>query len=184
MKTEIIIARYNEDISWSNRFHDLRVIYNKGNSRITQDDIFLENMGRETDTFLRHIIRNYDSLADVSIFLQGCPHEITPGFSHGCNQSLQKYFRYNKGFRNILELISAIIEEPEVVLIEEYIHLTEEVELKVGQGLPETDVPHTGNPDNFSLHTLYKFLFSEKLEVSEFLYPNGAMFAISKNRIR
>ncbi len=70
----MVIARYNEDISWirSSTIKDIpKVIYNKG---IHSDDfnyIRLNNVGREAHTFFHYIIENYDNLDDVTIFLPG-----------------------------------------------------------------------------------------------------------------
>ena len=72
---EVVMARYNEDIDW---IHDIVpsntpiLVYNKGNDlpltnkyRVKK----LPNVGRCDHTFLHHIVTNYNSLADVTIFL-------------------------------------------------------------------------------------------------------------------
>jgi len=41
----------------------------------------LPNEGRESDTYLHHIIKNYDNLADLTIFTQAEPHKHSPDFS-------------------------------------------------------------------------------------------------------
>jgi hypothetical protein len=70
----IVIARYNEDLSWSSSLNkNLKIyLYNKGNE-IVSDSLNLPNIGRESDTFLHHIIENYDRIDDFTIFLQGNP---------------------------------------------------------------------------------------------------------------
>ena len=69
---EIVIAKYKEDTSWTQRLTRHYTIYDKSN-----DPIFysyrLPNIGRETHTYLYHIIKNYDNLADITVFLQGDP---------------------------------------------------------------------------------------------------------------
>lgn len=73
-KFQIVVARYNENIDWLLPFKDICIIYNKGNSDITLNNfnsIVLPNFGRESHTYLYHIIQNYDSLADKTIFFQG-----------------------------------------------------------------------------------------------------------------
>mgnify|MGYP001498681357 CR=1 FL=1 len=74
---KLIVARYNEDISWTKQvdFADV-IIYNKGADEIP-GAILLPNVGRESGTYLRFIIDNYDSLEKDSlyIFLQGNPFE-------------------------------------------------------------------------------------------------------------
>ncbi len=70
----IVIAKYNEDISWSLRLNEnINIyLYNKGDEIIT-GSLNLPNIGRESDTFLYHIIKNYDTVDDFTIFLQGNP---------------------------------------------------------------------------------------------------------------
>ena len=88
MKTEIIIARYNEDLSWLKKIpKDIKItIYNKGLDDIEQmktlnyDIIKLPNVGRESHTYLYHIINNYDNLAHKTIFCQGDSIFHSPGF--------------------------------------------------------------------------------------------------------
>ena len=65
--TEIVIARYNEDLSWLNKIDkNIKItIYNKGNNNINFPFIQLPNIGRESHTYLYHIINNYDNLADI-----------------------------------------------------------------------------------------------------------------------
>jgi hypothetical protein len=73
-KFQIVVARYNENLDWLLPFKDISVIYNKGNNDITLNrfnSINLPNFGRESHTYLYHIITNYDSLADKTIFFQG-----------------------------------------------------------------------------------------------------------------
>jgi len=73
-KFQIVVARYNENLDWLLPFKDISIIYNKGNNDITLNrfnSITLPNFGRESHTYLYHIITNYDSLADKTIFFQG-----------------------------------------------------------------------------------------------------------------
>lgn len=69
---ELVLARYNEDISWSDDYAHIRTVYNKGldNLDVSVQPIKLPNIGRESHTFLYHIIKNYDNLADNTIFFQ------------------------------------------------------------------------------------------------------------------
>jgi hypothetical protein len=75
--TQIVIARYKEDISWLEDppFNKYKVTcYNKGDN-LPQcftpkcNVIPLPNIGRCDHTFLYHIIENYDKLANLTIFL-------------------------------------------------------------------------------------------------------------------
>ena len=67
---EMVIARYDEDISWSDNYKEFRTVYNKGGS-VDYEAIPLENVGHLADTMLRHIIDRYDTLADVTFFTHG-----------------------------------------------------------------------------------------------------------------
>ena len=80
MNKEIIVSRYNENVDWINQVRtDINIsIYNKGyedidtprpNTRV----IGVPNIGREGETFLRHIKENYGNLSDNIIFAQGNP---------------------------------------------------------------------------------------------------------------
>ena len=76
---DIVVARYEEDISWINDIpidsYSRIYIYNKGSHAqfsIPKSKTFtLPNYGREAHTYLHHVIENYDRLADVTIFLPG-----------------------------------------------------------------------------------------------------------------
>jgi len=77
---DLIVARYNESPDWITNFPGLsRVfLYNKGGASLSPLDlpcntsiIPLPNLGRETQTYLHHIVTNYDDLAAVNIFFQG-----------------------------------------------------------------------------------------------------------------
>ena len=70
MSYKIIVARYNENIEWLNTEMKNCIIYNKGTALNIENEIMLENVGRESDTYLHYIIANYDNLPDVIVFTQ------------------------------------------------------------------------------------------------------------------
>ena len=72
-KYEIVVARYNEDLLWLKDVpKDIKItIYNKGKDDISYPYISLPNIGRESHTYMYHIVNNYDNLADMTIFCQG-----------------------------------------------------------------------------------------------------------------
>lgn len=80
-KIDLVVARYNEYIGWINNIDDHFnvIIYNKGkfltacNFTRPVEIINIPNVGRESETYLRHIIKHYNSLADYTIFCQGDP---------------------------------------------------------------------------------------------------------------
>ena len=58
----IVVSRYNEDITWT-RLYENVYIYNKGKSiDCTNHNVYnLDNIGRESYTYLTHIIDNYNN---------------------------------------------------------------------------------------------------------------------------
>ncbi|MCJ1258196.1 hypothetical protein MMC24_006027 [Lignoscripta atroalba] len=70
---DIVIAHYNEDVSWLADHMDECIIYSKGGEKNAPAFPYhaIPNIGREGHTYLHHIIEHYDSLADITIFLQG-----------------------------------------------------------------------------------------------------------------
>lgn len=67
----VVVARYNEDISWIKPIEDHCVIYNKGTTLNIPNEIIIPNVGRESETYLHYIIDNYDSLPEIIVFTQG-----------------------------------------------------------------------------------------------------------------
>ena len=76
---ELVIAQYDEDITWSDRgYNGTRHVYVKGNPppaarAHSAYDLYttLPNVGRECDTYLTHVINQYDSLPSYLAFSQG-----------------------------------------------------------------------------------------------------------------
>lgn len=77
---DIVVAHYQEDLSWLRRVpaEFNVVLYDKGGE--VEDAIALENVGFEAHTYLHHIVQNYDSLADITAFVQGYPFDHIPSF--------------------------------------------------------------------------------------------------------
>jgi hypothetical protein len=73
--TDIVIAHYNENLDWVSEL-DLTYInkiwiYSK--SPLPNNYISLPNIGRESHTYLHHIISRYPNFPENIIFLQGNP---------------------------------------------------------------------------------------------------------------
>jgi hypothetical protein len=80
---EIVLAQYNEDLTWASPYNSVSTVYCKGGA-CAEGSHRLENVGREGDTFLRHIVDNYDNLAKWTVFSQAeAPTEGYMGKSHG-----------------------------------------------------------------------------------------------------
>jgi hypothetical protein len=71
MKYQIVVARYKEDISWTKNVENV-IVYDKSPNPV-EGAIARPNVGREAETFIWHILQNYDNLPDHLIFLQGNP---------------------------------------------------------------------------------------------------------------
>jgi hypothetical protein len=72
---DIVVAKYNEDVSWINKLSNHNVtVYNKDKNDLRWE-LNLTNYGKDAETHLYHIVKNYDNLAEHTAFLQGNPLE-------------------------------------------------------------------------------------------------------------
>lgn len=72
-KIEVVVARHREDLTWLSEIKDLCAVYNKAPEHPLDDfpeAIPLENIGREADTYLKHIVRKYPYFPDYVVFTQ------------------------------------------------------------------------------------------------------------------
>lgn len=107
----IVVSRYNENVDWlndliqQNKWIKNIIIYNKGN-----DDIYIKypniisvkkinNIGREGETYLQHIINNYDSLNKHIWFIQADPFEHSPDFTNLLK--IENIKEYNNNFQTL-----------------------------------------------------------------------------------
>jgi mannosyltransferase OCH1-like enzyme len=67
---KIVVARYNENIEWLNSEMSNCIIYNKGDKLDINNEIILDNIGRESETYLHYIVTNYHNLPDITVFTQ------------------------------------------------------------------------------------------------------------------
>lgn len=85
VEVEVVVARYREDPRWvGNLPPGVRVaLYDKGHdlveaafprARVTR----LENVGVEAHTYLTHLVTRRDTLAPVTVFVQGHPFDHAP----------------------------------------------------------------------------------------------------------
>lgn len=82
MTIELVVARYREDLRWLKRVpKKIRVtVYDKGGHADAKHP--LQNIGREAQTYLHHIVTRYDDLADLTVFAQGKPFDHVSTFHH------------------------------------------------------------------------------------------------------
>jgi len=72
---EIVVSRYDEPIGWLDEYRTVAElsVYQKGNRSDVAGAVPLPNVGRESHTFLHHIVSNYDNLANWTVFTQANP---------------------------------------------------------------------------------------------------------------
>jgi hypothetical protein len=71
-RVELVVLRCGEDIHWSDPYEAVRTVYDQSpNGRRLDDAVQLHNVGREAHGILWHIVRRYDDLADVTVFMHG-----------------------------------------------------------------------------------------------------------------
>ena len=93
----IVIAKYNEDTTWTTKLQkpDTNcIVYSKG-PHSHPLEINLPNVGRESHTYVYHIVNNYETLANVTVFLQGNPFDHLPG--GGIDQLLKEASSHPSG---------------------------------------------------------------------------------------
>ena len=95
---QVILAHYNEDLRWIVGHSDHCHIYHKGKSVIPNFTFrkweILPNVGRESHTYLHHIITNYNRLPNVTIFLQAGANE------HRAHTYLDPLLYYTEAIQN------------------------------------------------------------------------------------
>ena len=96
LPVKIIVARYNEDLSWMKEtpFNKFRyIVYNKGINgdfeKCNVDKIIqLPNVGRCDHTYLYHIVHNFKNLNAINVFFPGC-------LTSECKKEKAKKILYN-----------------------------------------------------------------------------------------
>jgi len=75
---ELVVARHHEDLGWLRRVpREFTVtVYNKGAAMPHSTP--LPNVGREAHTYLHHLIERHDTLAELTVFVQGHPFDHAP----------------------------------------------------------------------------------------------------------
>lgn len=90
---KVIVARYNEDLSWVKDINHEVIVFNKNSNDASNFEFNLPNFGREGHTFINYIVDNYDDLPDFLVFLQGNPFDHCPNVIDIINN-----FDYNSKF--------------------------------------------------------------------------------------
>jgi len=153
----LVIARYREDVNWVYRVKNWDLfLYNKGELMVGLDSIPLPNVGRESGTYLHHLVEHYDRLADHTAFIQGHPFDHNP---------------------ELIEELHTFTGSGPFFIFPRHSHPAAE------RGLLRCDL--TGAPDHRGL-PLEEFALSHKIVTpgDQLLFAAGAQFIVSRDRIR
>ncbi|WP_246287987.1 DUF3431 domain-containing protein [Desulfolutivibrio sulfoxidireducens] len=74
-RIECVVARYTEDVSWTRALACPVLVYDKSGA---PGPLALPNIGRETHTYLTHIVRRYPEFPDYTVFVQADPFPHLP----------------------------------------------------------------------------------------------------------
>lgn len=90
----VVVARYKENLDWVEDIGCSVVIYNKDEIEFEKYPNYkVDNIGRESDTFVRSIIDHYHLLNqfDTITFLQGNPFDHCPNLVEKINEHVHSY---------------------------------------------------------------------------------------------
>ena len=71
-RIQAVISRYREDAAWADALGWPALVYDKSGS---PGPLALPNVGRETHTYLHHILAHYPDFPEYAVFLQADPFE-------------------------------------------------------------------------------------------------------------
>jgi len=152
---EIVVARYDEKLLWCENYREYLTIYNKGEDDIDYPYIKLENKGHLADTILRHIIDNYNNLADVTFFTHG-------SFNYRPDQIIKESGKCKKLFEDFISC------EPNTL-----VYITR-------KNLPKENDTFYNYPDTAG--NIYKRIFNEKY-IRNFEWGCGKWISVSREKI-
>lgn len=154
---ELVVARHLEDLSWLRRVprEFLVTVYDKGDG--ASGGTRLPNAGREAHTYLHHLCERRESLAELTVFVQGHPFDHAPDL-HKC---LREFVQAGLGASGFLWL--------------GFVADTDDVR---GRRL---FVPWSKNPgrEELDLEGFYRRLFG-KTAPEFFRFFPGALFAVTR----
>ncbi len=116
----IIVSRYNEKLAWTTKapYNKYKyTVYNKGpNDDFEKKNVSkvlqLPNVGRESHTYLQHIVNNYDNLADINVFLPGSIDTNHKVFKK--NKFAKKLLNYIEKYQNAVFLSFGNIKDNDI----------------------------------------------------------------------
>jgi hypothetical protein len=99
---QLVVAKYQERVEWAEQLPFESIIYDKSSSPAA-GSIPLPNVGREAHTYAEHVCRNWDRLADITVFSQGNP------FAHVGTGFLERAARVPDGAQYV-DLVGYLLE--------------------------------------------------------------------------
>ena len=154
---KIIVSRYNECVEWTKQFPNV-IIYNKGNTLNNyNNEVLLDNVGREGHTYYKYISDNYNYLDDYTIFLQGNPFDHSPNIIHNLNMCI--IADNNKNLNISFEFLS------------EQIHYS------------SLDLECSRYYQCINIHKNWERVFGLICDSNECIFGAGAQFIVSKKQI-
>lgn len=183
----IVIARFNEDLSWLDSIAKHCIVYNKGEP-LSKNDVLkykkiiqLKNVGRESHTYLQYILDEYMNVKEsfvTSVFLQG---SITDHLSKEMEPIL---------FVQQLIGEATMFGQSQNARVHEVGCMRASEDLKFADKWDVTDSLHTFGPwFRKYIHTSTKDLMNEKLGKAPLNYEYlpwyiNALFAVRHDRIK
>lgn len=74
---QIVLARVRENIDWVKTIKIPHILYTFEDMH---NEYYIENIGSEDGFYLQHILKNYNNLADITIFTQANPFDHCKSF--------------------------------------------------------------------------------------------------------
>eukprot|EP00444_Apocalathium_aciculiferum_P003814 CAMPEP_0183393658 /NCGR_PEP_ID=MMETSP0370-20130417/8071_1 /TAXON_ID=268820 /ORGANISM="Peridinium aciculiferum, Strain PAER-2" /LENGTH=328 /DNA_ID=CAMNT_0025573909 /DNA_START=15 /DNA_END=1001 /DNA_ORIENTATION=+ len=208
LRTRIVLAHYKEDVSWVSQYTGKEnidvIIYSKAAVMPEVAGALalpLSNFGRESHTYLHHIVHHYESLADWTVFSQATPPswgylvgDSTNGHLND-KVSFDDYVRPFPEGRDSFFVMNAASQFPRAVQLNRH--------GIIAKGLPEEgpemcprqgaagwtdwwflpDHPHLRKGDMLEFYHKYVALSENDHKPLTLAFAQGARFAMSRERI-
>lgn len=174
MKYHLVVARYNENIDWitkiNTNLYDI-FIYNKGDkldTNLNYNIINLDNIGRESHTYLFHIINNYDNLPEKIIFTQAHP------FDHVRKTFINEINNFNNCFYNFFYFSKNILN------IKYDINENKFIEFGNLDGNKWTNFHNIDSPISITMKKLFENFEEKNINL---IFGTGAIYGVNKKLI-
>mmetsp|Transcript_15820 Transcript_15820/g.41878 ORF Transcript_15820/g.41878 Transcript_15820/m.41878 type:complete len:336 (-) Transcript_15820:439-1446(-) len=208
LRTRIVLAHYKEDVSWVSQYTGKEnidvIIYSKAAVMPEVAGALalpLSNFGRESHTYLHHIVHHYESLADWTVFSQATPPSWGYMLGDSTNGhlndkvSFDDYVRPFPEGRDSFFVMNAASQFPRAVQLNRH--------GIIAKGLPEEgpemcprqgaagwtdwwflpDHPHLRKGDMLEFYHKYVALSENDHKPLTLAFAQGARFAMSRERI-